>query len=327
MLHPAQDFTAVASARAGFRMNGMSQTPPPPPSVPSSPAYGEPTPPYGGYQGGGYSPVQEPRYNVLAIVSLVSAFFVSLVAVITGHMALGQIKRTGEKGRGLALAGLIIGYVGIVSGIVTIIALVVMAVAGIGLFAVAASNYDEDYSYTSEPFTSTAVPDASGDDLTFDGGSDLAAGTLAQFADPFIIDSEWTVASADDGNGNWSYLDPSGLCTVSFHQGSLGDEVSVTDGDDRATTADFLAVVLSTDASTIAGKAVDSTISYNFEGAGAVDTLLMQGTDTDGSNWKLAGRAFGELGSGLYVDVTCDEGGDLDSVYDTVTTKAAITVY
>ncbi|WP_162236926.1 DUF4190 domain-containing protein [Agreia sp. Leaf283] len=320
----------------------MSQTPPTPPSVPPAPGYGAPvppgdgygngygnaTPPYGAQPGGSYSPVQEPRYNVLAIVSFVSAFFLSLVAVITGHMALGQIKRTAEKGRGLAIAGLVLGYAGIVGGIITIIALVVMAIAGIGLFATIATNYDsDDYSYTSDPFSSTAVPDSLGGDLTFEAGNDLDATTVAQFADPFIIDSEWTVASPDDGNGNWSYLDPSGLCTVSFHQGGLGDTVPVTAGDDRATTTSFLAVVLDTDDSTIAGKATDSTISYNFEDAGLVDTLLMQGTDADGSNWKLAGRAFGELGSGLYVDVTCKSGGDLESVYDTVTTKAAITVF
>lgn len=307
----------------------MSQMPPNQPPVPPAPGYGEPTPPYGGYQGGGYSPVQEPRYNVLAIVSLVSAFVISLVAVITGHMALGQIKRTGEKGRGLAIAGLVLGYVGIVSGIVTIIALVVMAVAGIGLFAVAASNYDSDYSSTSEPYTTdpSTSPDAIGGDLTFEAGNDLDPGTVAQFADPFIIDSEWKVASPDDGQGNWSYLDPSGLCTVSFHQGALSTATVTTAGDDRSTTASFLADVLSTDQQTIEDKASGSTISYNFEDAGIVDTLLLQGTDDDGSIWKLAGRAFGELGSGLYVDVTCDAGGDLDSVYDTVTTKAAITVF
>lgn len=37
----------------------------------------------------------------------------SPAAVITGHIALSQIKRTGETGRGMALAGLIIGYVGV----------------------------------------------------------------------------------------------------------------------------------------------------------------------------------------------------------------------
>ncbi|CAM5363261.1 DUF4190 domain-containing protein [Leifsonia shinshuensis] len=69
--------------------------------------YGQAQPPYP------YAYPPAPRTNVLAIVSLVSAFAVSIVAVITGHIALSQIKRTGEVGRGMALAGLIIGYVGI----------------------------------------------------------------------------------------------------------------------------------------------------------------------------------------------------------------------
>jgi Domain of unknown function (DUF4190) len=66
-------------------------------------AYGQPTAPYG-YQ------LPAPPTNVFAIVSLVSAFFIAVVAIITGHIALSQIKKTGEQGRGLALAGLIIGY-------------------------------------------------------------------------------------------------------------------------------------------------------------------------------------------------------------------------
>ena len=60
-------------------------------------------------------------YNTWAIVS--ASFAAStilgtwclggLVAIITGHVARSQIKRTGEAGEGLALAGLIAGYVSI----------------------------------------------------------------------------------------------------------------------------------------------------------------------------------------------------------------------
>ena len=61
----------------------------------------------------------EPRYNPWAIVSISFAVstaigtcgFGGLVAVITGHIARHQIKRTGESGASLALAGLIAGYV------------------------------------------------------------------------------------------------------------------------------------------------------------------------------------------------------------------------
>ena len=56
--------------------------------------------------------------NVLAVVSLVSAFVVNVVGIITGHIALAQIKRTGEKGRGLAIGGLVVGYVSLASTII-----------------------------------------------------------------------------------------------------------------------------------------------------------------------------------------------------------------
>jgi ABC-type spermidine/putrescine transport system permease subunit II len=64
------------------------------------------------------------RWNVLAIVSLILAFVVSLGGIICGHIALAQIKKTGEKGRGLALAGTILGYVFTVLWIIGIIAYV-----------------------------------------------------------------------------------------------------------------------------------------------------------------------------------------------------------
>jgi len=68
---------------------------------------------------------------VLAIVSLVSAFFISLVAIITGHIALSQIKKTGEKGRGLAIGGLVLGYLGVVATIIVVIVWVVVFAAAI----------------------------------------------------------------------------------------------------------------------------------------------------------------------------------------------------
>jgi len=75
------------------------------------PAYGA-APAYTAYP-------QGPKTNTLAIVSLVSSLvgvFVipvigQIVGIITGHMSLSQIKQTGEGGRGLGLAGVIIGWV------------------------------------------------------------------------------------------------------------------------------------------------------------------------------------------------------------------------
>jgi peptidyl-prolyl cis-trans isomerase B (cyclophilin B) len=46
------------------------------------------------------------------VVSIASAIsWVGAVAgIITGHVALTQIKRSGERGRGLAITGLVLGY-------------------------------------------------------------------------------------------------------------------------------------------------------------------------------------------------------------------------
>ncbi len=67
------------------------------------------------------------RTNGLAIASLASglAQFVfgplaTIPAIVLGHMARSQIRRTGEQGAGLALAGLVLGWGAVRVGIVLI---------------------------------------------------------------------------------------------------------------------------------------------------------------------------------------------------------------
>jgi Domain of unknown function (DUF4190) len=77
-------------------------TGPPPPNPYQPPYY--PPPPYYGYP--------PPRgTNTMAILALVFAFVFSPAAIILGHIARKQIRVTGEEGDGLALAGLIMGYI------------------------------------------------------------------------------------------------------------------------------------------------------------------------------------------------------------------------
>jgi hypothetical protein len=78
------------------------------------------------------------KLNTLAVVSLATAAtgFGAVAGVVTGHFALAQIRRSGQKGRGLALAGLIAGYAG-VAGAILIGAL---SVGG----AVAHNRFDND---------------------------------------------------------------------------------------------------------------------------------------------------------------------------------------
>ena len=105
----------------------MAYSPPP-----GQPYYG-PQPPYPAYQQP-YSPYPPaPPTNGLAIAALVcgvGGFVIGLSfipAIICGHLARRQIRQTGEQGAGLALAGLILGYVGTALFIALIAVFVVIA--------------------------------------------------------------------------------------------------------------------------------------------------------------------------------------------------------
>jgi hypothetical protein len=62
--------------------------------------------------------------NTLAVIAFVLSFFFSLPAIVCGHAALGQIRKTRERGRGLAIGALVIGYTAL-----TVLVLVVVLVA------------------------------------------------------------------------------------------------------------------------------------------------------------------------------------------------------
>lgn len=63
------------------------------------------------------------KTNTLAITGFVLSFVLSVPAVVLGHIALSQIARTGDSGRGLALASLWIGYAAIVLTLLAIFVL------------------------------------------------------------------------------------------------------------------------------------------------------------------------------------------------------------
>ncbi|UCD20634.1 MAG: DUF4190 domain-containing protein [archaeon] len=52
--------------------------------------------------------------NTMAILGLIFAFVFSILGLIFSIIALNQIKKSGEKGHGLAIAGLIISIAGMV---------------------------------------------------------------------------------------------------------------------------------------------------------------------------------------------------------------------
>jgi peptidyl-prolyl cis-trans isomerase B (cyclophilin B) len=69
--------------------------------------------------------------NSMAIASMVCAFLFAPLGIVFGHISLTQIRRTGEQGHGLALAGLVLSYL---FTVLTLAMLVLMAVViGLGV--------------------------------------------------------------------------------------------------------------------------------------------------------------------------------------------------
>ena len=65
------------------------------------------------------APAPAEKWNVLSIIAFIIVFFgFSVISIILGFIGLNQIKKTGERGRGLALWAIILGFVSIVIGII-----------------------------------------------------------------------------------------------------------------------------------------------------------------------------------------------------------------
>jgi hypothetical protein len=84
----------------------------------------------------GTHPAVMPRTNQMAVASLVCGlcqiffwFVAGVPAIIFGHVARRQIRQTGEGGGGMATAGLIMGYIGVLGPIIGLI-LAVAAFSG-----------------------------------------------------------------------------------------------------------------------------------------------------------------------------------------------------
>ncbi len=90
-----------------------------------------------------YQQLPTTHTSTLAIISLIggiTGFSIlpilgSIVAVITGHMAHSEIKKGGGMitGKGMATAGLIMGYLTIAGGICILCLAIVLPLLGIGL--------------------------------------------------------------------------------------------------------------------------------------------------------------------------------------------------
>ena len=127
-LQPQQNFTGAA------------------PAAPQVPGY-TPAPGYAQAPGYTQAPSAAPT-NTMAIVSMISSIIgwfafgsLCIVGVILGHISLKQLKTSGEGGRGMALTGLIMGYIGIAGWVIgLIIFFIVLGIAGASIAAAGVSS-------------------------------------------------------------------------------------------------------------------------------------------------------------------------------------------
>jgi Domain of unknown function (DUF4190) len=113
---------------------GYPGTTSPPPGPGQAPSYGPP--PVGGYAypaaGTSYGYTGVPKNNGLAIAAMVCSFFFwiyglgAILGIVFGFIARSQIRKSNgtQRGEGMALAGIIIGFAGIAIGIILVIVVV-----------------------------------------------------------------------------------------------------------------------------------------------------------------------------------------------------------
>jgi Domain of unknown function (DUF4190) len=144
---PAQGYGQPGYGQPGYAQPGYAQPGyAPSPSgasgiAPGQPAYGQPgyAPPASGYgpqyrapypapAGYGYPPPPtDEQTNGLAIAALVVGilwiyWLGSLLALLFGYIALSQIKKRGGRGRGMAIAGVVLGWIGAATLVFVIVA-------------------------------------------------------------------------------------------------------------------------------------------------------------------------------------------------------------
>lgn len=237
-----------------------------------------------------------PKTNTLAIVSLVSSFFVSLVAVITGHIALGQIKQRGEAGRGLALAGLIIGYVGIAATAMFVVLAIAFAATFGAIIAAVAGGAAAPYPFGSD--TSTEAP-SEPESLTGRlGAADFDAGYLSVGTGPTTVDVYFDpmcpyCKQFEDANGaQLSAAVDADAITLRLHALTFLDPASQgTDYSSRASAALTCQAILRPEATLDYLAALYSNQpAENTPGLTDDELVSLQGADLDFADCVASGR-------------------------------------
>lgn len=173
-----------------------------PPSSPEQPREAS-APPYPEPHAAGpqapAAPLPSPRRgtNTMAVLAIVFAFVFSPLGIVFGVIGRRQTARTGESGRGLATAGLVLGIVFLVIGIATAVTVGVLAASltsSVSSEQVAVQIANESGGRVSDVSCPSSLPAQVGAQITCTGTVD---GTPAQL--------RATVTAVNEGNVSFDF--------------------------------------------------------------------------------------------------------------------------
>ncbi|MCX6502110.1 MAG: hypothetical protein NT132_06865 [Microbacterium sp.] len=159
---------------------------------------------------------------------------------------------------------------------------------------------------TADPDTDAqADPDVA---ISFAAGADLDPSWSAQWGDPFLGSTDFSVYAADDGNGAWSYQENATGCILGYWQGRV-DGLDTSGGDSDASDQ-LLAIQFDADVAEVAPYAADDITFASLSGPIAARSVA--GADSEnGLTYIVAARAFAALGAGLVATLDCPEAIDV----------------
>ena len=120
------------------------------------------------------------KTNVLSIIGLVSAFFIPLVGLVLSSIGLAQINKRGEKGKGLAISGIVASVVIGLAQLVIFIAIVAAITASITLTSYKDPTAGYSVQYPQDWVKSSNVDKDGARDVTFSDADDETGKSTGQ---------------------------------------------------------------------------------------------------------------------------------------------------
>jgi hypothetical protein len=267
--------TAQGYGQQGFDQHGYGQ-PTPPPSFYDPSSYAQPPHPPAAYA---QPPYEQPSYaqptyvsnktNGLAIATLVLSLVLGFIAIPFGHIAKAQIRRTGERGSGLATAGLVLGYLSLTVAVALGSFLAYVAHQASTTAAASRASSSQLYAAGSVAPPATASPGSAGSSSGSSGLSSNSGGS--SYSAPTAAGAPTATSGVPASNGQWSaaYQGVSVPVAGADWQGFLSDSGARCNANDPA-------VVIAANATSRVSVCLTANHRYYYRGSRISDGAAIE---------------------------------------------------